>query len=139
MTARPAADSAVPGRSRGGASGDRDGGTTASVPAMATAASTTFSVNTELQLNHSSSRPEASRPRMPLVPATPTHVPTALPRCSGGNSAVTMESVTGMTMAAPTPIAARSAISVRASSVNTAASAAPPKIARPPSSTRRRP
>ena len=43
--------------------------------------------------------------------ATPTHVPTALPRSSGGKTVVITESVTGMINAAATPITARSAIS----------------------------
>ena len=48
-------------------------------------------------------------PSTPPPAATPAHVPTALPRSSGGNTVVITDSVTGMTNAAPTPIRMRSA------------------------------
>ena len=94
--ASAAAESSVPtGSSRGGRV-SRVGGTIASVPASATAASTTLRPKIDGQGSHSSRTPEASRPSTPPPAATPTHVPTALPRSSGGKTVVITDSVTGM-------------------------------------------
>ena len=71
----------------------------------------TLTTKIEGHENHSSRIPEASNPSTPPPAATPTQVPTALPRSSGGNTVVITESVTGMTHAAPIPIPTRSAIS----------------------------
>ena len=68
----------------------------------------------ELQSKNSSSRPEPSRPITAPAPTTPTQTPTAWARSSGGKDVVMIDSVVGITSAAPTPIAARSPISVSA-------------------------
>ena len=57
----------------------------------------TLTTKIEGHENHSSRIPEASNPSTPPPAATPTQVPTALPRSSGGNTVVITESVTGMT------------------------------------------
>jgi hypothetical protein len=126
--------SAPTGSSRGGRD-SRVAGTIASVPASASPAITTLSTKIDGQENHSRSSPDVRRPRTPPPAATPTHVPTALPRSSGGKIDVITESVTGITKAAPTPIATRSAISSDGPWTKIAARDASPKIARPPAST----
>ena len=80
-----------------------------------------------------------SRPSTAPPAATPTHVPTALPRSSGGNTVVITDSVTGMTNAAATPITARRTTSWPAESANIASTEAPPNVASPASRTGFRP
>ncbi len=50
-------------------------------------------------------------PSVPPAVAKPAQMPTALARSSGGKTLVIVESVPGISSAAPMPIAARSAIS----------------------------
>src|SRR6266511_200099 len=100
---RPPTDNRVPtGSSRGGRL-SRDEGTIASVPISASVARTTLSTKIDGHENHCRSRPDVSRPRMPPPAATPTQVPTALPRSAGGKTVVMTDRVTGITNAAPTP------------------------------------
>ena len=98
------------GSSRGGCD-SRVAGTIRIVPTRASAASTTLSAKIDGHESHWSSKPEMRRPRTAPPAATPTHVPTALPRSSGGKMVVITESVTGMMKAAATPITMRSPIS----------------------------
>ena len=137
--ARAAAERSVPTRSSRGGRCSRVAGTIASVPIRATAARTALRTKIDCQGSHSSSTPDASNPSTPPPAATPTHVPTALPRSSGGKTVVITDSVTGMIIAAPTPIAARSAISSLGPSTKTAATEERPKRARPEASTGLRP
>ena len=90
-------------------------------------------------VNHSSNRPEASRPTSALPPATPAQIPTARSGASAEKVPVMIDSVVGMIIAAPRPMTARTAIRVPGSESCVATSAPRPKIARPASSTVRRP
>ncbi len=72
-----------------------------------------------------------NRPRTAPPAATPTQVPTALPRSSGGKIVVITESVTGMMSAAATPMPARIAISASGEWTNSAANDTLPKRASP--------
>src|SRR5829696_6057245 len=63
------------------------------------------------QEKNSSKAPETKRLTNVPAPATPAHTPTAPARSSGGNTLVTIESVIGMIIAAPTPETVLSAIS----------------------------
>ena len=96
----------------------------ATVPISASTARSTLRPKKELQLKNSSSRPEPSRPITAPAPTTPTQTPTAWALSSGGNDVVMIDSVVGITSAAPTPIAARSPISVVGSFATSAAAAA---------------
>ncbi len=136
---RPAAERSEPTRSSRGGRASRVAGTIASVPRSATAARTTLKTKIDCQGSHSSMTPEASKPSTPPPAATPTHVPTALPRSSGGKMVVITDSVTGMIIAAPTPIAPRSAISSPGPFRKIAASEERPKRARPAARTGLRP
>ena len=78
--------------------------------------------------------PEVRRPITAPPAATPTQVPTAFPRSSGGKTVVITESVTGMIRAAATPRTARIAISVPGESTNSAANEAAPNRASPTAS-----
>ena len=137
--ARAVAERSVPTRSSRGGLVSRVAGTIASVPSSATVARTTLRTKIDCQGSHSSSTPEASRPSTPPPAATPTHVPTALPRSSGGNTVVITDSVTGMIIAAPTPIRPRSAISSPGPFRKIAASEETPKMPTPAASTGLRP
>ena len=106
---------------------------TATVPIAPSSARATLRPKKELQSKNSSNRPEPSRPITAPAPTTPTQTPTAWARSSGGKDVVMIDSVVGMTSAAPTPIAARSPISVRGSSTKIAAAAATPNTTRPAS------
>jgi hypothetical protein len=87
-----------------------DLGTIGMVRTIAIAASATLIANAAGQENHSSSSPDSSSPNMAPAPATPAQRPTARARSSSGKTLVMIESVVGITSAAPTPIPARSAI-----------------------------
>ena len=106
---------------------------------IAITASTTFSANTDRHDHASSTTPEASRPTMALAPATPAQAPTARVFCSGGKVLVMVDSVAGMTSAAPTPRTPRMAINQVGSLTVMAATEPAPKITRPASRARRRP
>ena len=56
-------------------------------------------------------RPAIRSPSVPPMPANPAQMPTALARSSAGKMLVIVESVPGMTSAAPIPMSARSPIS----------------------------
>ena len=99
----------------------------------------TLTRKTDVQENHSSSRPPKSGPRPMPIAAMPAQMPIALPRSSRGKTFVMIDSVAGMISAAPTPIAARIAISWFALSATSTARLAVPKIARPAWSARLRP
>ena len=137
--ARAAAERSVPTRSSRGGRVSRVAGTIASVPRRATAARTTLRTKIDCHGSHSSRTPEASRPSTPPPAATPTHVPTALPRSSGGKTVVITDSVTGMIIAAPTPMAPRSAISSPGPFRKIAASEERPKMPSPAARTGLRP
>ena len=68
--------------------------------------------NTEPHQKCSSSRPDASGPRAAPLPEMPAQMAIALARSRAGNTLVRIDSVEGMTNAAPMPITARAAISM---------------------------
>ncbi len=137
--ASAAAERSAPTRSIRGGRASRVAGTIASVPMSAMVARTTLKTKIDCHGSHSSITPEASNPSTPPPAATPTHVPTALPRSSGGKTVVITDSVTGMIIAAPTPIAPRSAISSPGPFAKMAASEERPKRPRPAARTGLRP
>ena len=116
-----------------------DSGTTRTVPITATTTSTTLSANTDCHDQNSSTVPDVSRPRIALAPATPAQTLIAWGRRSGGNVAVMVDSVAGITSAAPTPRRARNAMSALASETSMAAREAAPNMPRPAIRARRRP
>ena len=67
------------------------------------AASTTFRPKIERHEKAASSGPETSSPSIAAPPATAAQTLTARVRCSGGNVPVIVDSVAGMTSAAPRP------------------------------------
>ena len=97
----PMADTIEPRMSNATRSSARVLGTTRIMPTHATAASAAVRTKTEPQANCSSSAPDARMPRVPPAPAKPAQMPTALARSSGGNTLVMVDSVPGMSSAAP--------------------------------------
>ena len=95
------------------------------------AATGTLTRKTDVHENHSSSSPPNSGPRPMPIAAIPAQIPIALARSSRGKTFVMMDRVAGMMSAAPTPIAARIAISWLALSATRTARLAVPKIASP--------
>ena len=68
--------------------------------------------NTEPHQKCSSSRPDAIGPIAAPAPEMPAQMAIALARSRAGNTLVRIDSVDGMTNAAPTPMIARAAISI---------------------------
>jgi hypothetical protein len=136
---RPSDDSRAPTGSSRTPLELREVGTIGIAAAKASAASVTFTAKTDGHENHSSSAPESSRPKIAPAPAMPAQMPTARPRSSGGKTLVMIDSVVGITSAAPTPMTARSPISVDGSLTSIAAMDAPPKTTRPVRRTSLRP
>ena len=122
-----------------GASGSADSGTTRSVPMMAIAARTTLRAKTERQLQNSSRVPEASTPRTALAPATPAQILTALVRSAAVKVPVIVDSVAGMTRAAPDTQDRAERDQLVAPSAVIATAEPTPKITRPISRVSRRP
>ena len=119
--------------------GSADSGTNRRVPTRATPASTTFSPNTDGHDQTSSSSPEVEQPEDGGAAGDrgpDADRPGAL---LGGKVPVIVDSVAGMTSAAPRPRTARRAISSVAESAVIATADPPPKIASPASSASRRP
>ncbi len=109
---------------------------------MATNATTTIGTltkNTDPHQKCSSRMPLDKGPIAPPAPANPAQIAIALPRSSGGKTTVMIDSVAGITSAAPTPITERKAMTKAAESANDATIAAVPKMARPVSSAPLRP
>ena len=125
--------------SRRGASGSADSGTNRTVPISASPARITFNPKIERHEKTVSRVPEASRPRIAAPPATAAQTLTARVRCAAGNVLVIVDSVAGITSAAPSPSNARSTISSDGSPAVIAIADPPPKIASPAISAERRP
>jgi hypothetical protein len=79
-----------------------------------------------------------SSPSTAPPPATAAQIPTARVRCAAGNVPVIVDSVAGITSAAPSPISPRSTISASADETAIAAADAAPKTNIPAMSIRRR-
>jgi len=80
-----------------------------------------------------------SRPSRALAPATAAHTETARVRSAAGKVAVMVDSVAGMTRAAPRPMTPRRKISSFADEAVMATPEAAPKMTSPAIRTRRRP
>ena len=106
---------------------------------MAMAARAMLRPKTERQEKNSSSAPAPSTPKMAAPPATAAQMLTALVRLAGGNVPVMVDSVAGMTRAAPSPITVRRAISSLAPDTVIATADPAAKMTRPASRKRRRP
>src|SRR5829696_6037599 len=121
----------APRRSNAPGRGSRLSGTSANPATMAATTIGTLSQNTELQENHSSSRPPTNGPSPMPTPAIADQMPIALPRSSRGKTSMITDSVAGMIIAPPMPIAARSTISCVASWANAARTLATPNSTSP--------
>ena len=111
--------------------GSRLSGTSLKPATSATATIGTLSQKTELQENHSSSRPPTNGPSPIPTPAIADQMAIALPRSSRGKTSMITDSVAGMIIAPPMPIAARSTISWVASWANAASTLATPNSTSP--------
>lgn len=117
----------------------REFGMDRSAMTMATTTSTTGRTNSHRQLARSTRTADRYIPRMPPPPATPVHTPIALERSSSGKVEVMTARVTGMIIAAPTPLRKRAASMISDDVARPAAALAAPKTTRPASSTGLRP
>jgi hypothetical protein len=132
------ATTAAPTQSTGGCSLSRDSAIVHANPASTTPA-TVNPTNTEGHDHRSSSTPAPRMPSTAPDPATPAHTPTARPRWAAANPAVRIDSVEGITSAAPTPASARAAISHTGSASSSGSADATENTASPVTSTPRRP
>src|SRR5947208_16877261 len=111
----PIEDSTRPGTSTGGAAGSRDVGMNKAPPMIATTVTGTLTMNTEPHEKCSSSQPPEIGPAATPTPTIAAHSPIAFALFTGSvNMLVINDSVVGKITAAPTPIAARAAISTSA-------------------------
>src|SRR5918992_538854 len=99
--------------------------------ASAATANGTLTRKTDDQSNHWSSSPPVSGPSPIPTAASAAQMPIALPRSSPTKRLAMIERVAGMIIAAPTPIAARTAITSPAESATSAPRLASPKIDTP--------
>ena len=102
-------------------------------------ASTTLRPKIERHEKTTRRAPEASSPRIAAPPPTAAQMLTARVRAEAGNVLVIVDSVAGITSAAPTPRTARRAINSVADVVVIATAEPPPKIIRPTIRATRRP
>ena len=108
----PTMDRTRPTGSSRGAWGSRDVGTMARPSSSATAAMGTLTRKMAPQAKCSRIHPPVTGPRATARPVTPAHVPMAFARSDGSvKTLVRMARVAGKMSAAPTPMAARAAIS----------------------------
>ena len=120
----PAADRTVPGRSRWAWSGSAVFGVSTSAATKETTADTAVTTNVDCQPQNSSRPPATSMPMTAPDTENADQVATALPRWLAGNTAVIVDRVPGMIIAAPTPITTRQAIRNAVEVAKTAARAA---------------
>ena len=92
----------------------------------------TLMKNTEPNQKRSSRKPLVMGPMLTPAPAKPAQMAMAVARSRGGNTLVTIDSVAGMIMAAPTPMTALVAIRCQGTVAWLLARAARAKMARPP-------
>ena len=110
MPSAPAVISASPGMSRA-VSGPRDSSIRVSTSGIVARPIGTLSQKIHSQARPSTTAPPTSGPSATDTPVTALKMPIAAPRFSGGNAALSSASPSGSTSAAPTPCAARAAIS----------------------------
>ena len=135
----PPRERTAPSRSNLPGCGSRLSGTSTKPASNATAATGTLTKKTEPQSNQRSSRPPTRGPSPMPTAARPAQMPIALPRSSRGNTAVIVERVAGMIIAAPRPITDRHRISWSAVPERPASRLAVPKTTMPACSIRLRP
>lgn len=106
-------------------------GTHSAMSTSATATIGRFTRNTEDHPKCSTVNPPNTGPSALPAPANAAQVAIAFGRSPGGNTDVTIDSVAGITNAAPAPMAARQAMSIVGPVANDAASAATPNTPSP--------
>src|SRR5207253_3249316 len=99
----PTSDSNAPIGSSGVSVSSRDSGANVQIATNVAATSGRFTSTAEPHQNFSSSAPDTIGPIAPPAPANPAHTAIARPRSSGGKIVVMIESVAGITSAAPIP------------------------------------
>src|SRR6516165_10834070 len=115
----PAVDRAKPRQSTGGVRGLREVGTFQATSAATTAATGAMNTKMAPHQNCSSSQPPAIGPSAIPTPALAPHTPIARARSRRAvNTLVSSDSVEGNIIAAPSPIAARAAVSCPAEVAN---------------------
>ena len=138
-THRPAATSTAPGRSSRRAFGLRDSRTpviTSTSPMIPTG---TFTQKTADQENSSTRMPPTTGPAPNPNPAAAAQIPIAAVRRSGGYASARIDRLRGATRAAPTPCAARAAMSADSFGDRAQAADIAVKIASPTTNRRLRP
>ena len=114
-------------------------GTVSSTPASATATSGTLIRKTLPHQKWVSSRPPRVGPITMPTPVTADQAAMAWGRSRGGNTELMIDSVAGITNAAPRPITTRATISMLVPPANAASVLPGANTVRPPSRERRRP
>ena len=135
----PAIDSNAPSGSSGAWIFSRERGMRKKPATNATATTATLIRKIVPHQNDSSSTPLTMPPRATPMPATPAQIAMARGRSSGGNTWARIDSVAGITNAAPTPITARAAMTPVDEVDVTANSDAAPNTTSPAFSASRRP
>ena len=136
----PPTESAVATRSHGPGCGSRASGRISAPARIAPNINGTLTRNAACQEKCSSSAPPTIGPTAAPIAETAAHTPSAVARSPGSvKTERSSDSVVGMIIAPPTPSSARAAITSAGLSTSSTAADAPPKTAKPPSSTSRRP
>ena len=99
----------------------------------------TFSQKTQCHENPSTTAPPTSGPKATARPLIPPHAPSARPRRSAGTATARIVSVSGITIAPPSPCSARAASRAPIVGARAAAAEETVKMARPIASSLRRP
>ena len=99
----------------------------------------TLSQKIQCQEMPSTTAPPTTGPNAIARPPIPPHAPSATPRLSGGTAADRMVSVSGITIAPPSPCTARATFNISTLGASAAATEPSVKIAIPIANMRRRP
>jgi hypothetical protein len=121
------------------AAGSRDSGSHSVAATIAATTNGTFIKNTEPHQKCSSSAPPTIGPSGSPSAVAAAHTPMAFDRSSGGKTLGRIDIDSGVTSAAPAPIAARAAITSPTEPAKTPSSDAVPNSARPATISRLRP
>ena len=135
----PPSERSAPAGSSGVFASSRDSGANVQIAMNVRATSGRFTSTAEPHHHRSSSAPDTIGPIAPPAPANPAHTAMARERSSGGKIVVMIESVAGITNAAPMPMTARPAITWFAPVAIPATMAPSPNTTRPLSNARLRP
>src|SRR5438552_3321493 len=106
----PPSERSAPAGSSGVFASSRDSGANVQIAMNVRATSGRFTSTAEPHHHRSSSAPDTIGPIAPPAPANPAHTTMARERYSGGKIVVMIESVAGITNAAPLPMTPRPAI-----------------------------